>query len=93
MASMSFEFIDQKFGRSPVVTSQKPKRDWFCDNCNDVVEARDVTFQETHATCGCPVEPSCSDCENGGWVQVYSQNPPMFGKCQSCFNPFDRPSP
>jgi len=35
----------------------------------------------------------CSTCENGGWVQVYSEHPPAFEVCPDCYNPNDLPSP
>lgn len=35
----------------------------------------------------------CHKCENGGWVQVYSQRPPAFDVCPDCLNPTGNESP
>ena len=35
----------------------------------------------------------CSTCEGGGWVQVFSPNPPAFEECPDCYNPNKLPSP
>ena len=92
---MSFDFIDKKFGQ--LKPQKTVARTWGCDDCCKHIDGADVTFQERHdersGGCGCIVDPWCPDCDNGGWVQVHSPRPPMFGECPTCLNPHDRPSP
>ena len=70
---------------------------WWCEDCGKHIDGAEVTNQERHdersGGCGCFVEPWCQKCDNGGWVQVYSQRPPCFDTCPGCFNPHDRDSP
>lgn len=72
-------------------------KSWWCDHCQAEIPGAVVTPEGTHNEhmegCGQVVHPSCSACENGGWVDVHSPRPPSFGVCQSCFNPFGHPSP
>lgn len=35
----------------------------------------------------------CTECDDGGWVQVYGPNPPAFDVCPTCHNPNGHPSP
>lgn len=58
----------------------------------------DNNFSILHHVFGVPesAEASseqCPECEGGGWVQVYSNNPPAFQECPECCNPDDLPSP
>lgn len=74
-----------------------PRTPWWCEDCGVEIDGREVTFNERHderiGGCGCEVWPSCQECDNGGWVQVYSPHPPRFDECQECYNPSGRPSP
>ncbi|MBI3584226.1 MAG: hypothetical protein HY096_09815 [Nitrospinae bacterium] len=29
---------------------------WYCNNCESEINERQVTYEETHERCGCPVE-------------------------------------
>lgn len=35
----------------------------------------------------------CEECQDGGWVQVYSPNPPAFDVCPKCHNQYERECP
>lgn len=37
--------------------------------------------------------PVCTTCEGGGWIPIWSERPPQFVECPSCFNLDDLPSP
>jgi hypothetical protein len=79
----------------PVVAADKNL--WWCPECQTEIDGIAVTYQERHddraGGCGQAVYPACSECDNGGWVQVYSPRPPAFEMCHKCFNPSDNPSP
>lgn len=36
---------------------------------------------------------ACELCSGGGWIEAYSQRPPSFLVCPSCFNPGEQPCP
>jgi hypothetical protein len=92
---MSFDFIDRKFAHKPKCEPAQPdtSRWWWCDKCNDHIDGIHVTFEGRHTACGAEVDEYCEDCENGGWVQVYSQHPPDFRECEKCYNPRGYRSP
>ena len=94
---MTFDHISRKFGAPPAPKPADKPTLWWCEDCGEHVTGDSVTFtglhDERYGGCGCRVEPYCAKCENGGWMQVYSPNPPCFNVCDECFNPFDRPSP
>lgn len=35
----------------------------------------------------------CHECDNGGWVMIFSHHPPAFEECPKCLNPQELPSP
>ena len=37
--------------------------------------------------------PYCAKCQNGGWMQVFSNHPPAFDVCNECYNPEGLESP
>lgn len=94
---MSFDFIDQKFGQKSA-SKRAPTEStlWWCDDCNEHISdclVSEGRHDEMSGGCGCFVEPWCRECDNGGWVQVHSERPPMFGECPKCYNPNDHGSP
>jgi hypothetical protein len=97
--AMTFDFIDRKFAQKPKVDRQMASdRLWWCDACAIHLGPPDVIGLEfpeipRHRSCGCELDDWCRDCDNGGWVQVYSPLPPAFGECEKCYNPRGYSSP